>query len=190
MVSLRRPATLTVAGSLMILMFAAACVSLPVSPSNTATGQNNGSEQPDANAEAASLEAAFDPETVPEELRQETFNDIKSLIEKLNDIIRRRDYNAWIECLTEEYLVHYSDPVILAEISQEPVLRRYGITLRTLQDYFNNVVFPSRQNMRIDDIEFMGPDRVEAITVNAKEERLVLYNLEKIGDTWKIGIWR
>lgn len=134
-------------------------------------------------AEAPSL-------VVSEELRQSTFVDVKGLISSLNAIIRRRDFDAWRALLTDEYLRHYSDPQTLAELSQQPALRRYNIVLRTLRDFFTYVVYPSRQNDRVDDIEFIDERRVVAYTINAKEERLVLYNLEKIGDTWKIAIWR
>ncbi len=127
---------------------------------------------------------------VSEELRQSTFVDVKGLISSLNAIIRRRDFDAWRALLTDEYLRHYSDPQTLAELSQQPALRRYNIVLRSLRDFFTYVVYPSRQNDRVDDIEFIDERRVVAYTINAKEERLVLYNLEKIGDTWKIAIWR
>ena len=40
---------------------------------------------------------------------------------------------------------------------------------------FIYVVYPSRQNDRVDDIEFIDATHIRAITVNAKGERLVLY---------------
>jgi hypothetical protein len=134
--------------------------------------------------------AAFDPALVSVELKQTTFTDISGLIETLNTIIRGKDYEAWTSYLTADYSGHYSDPAVLAEMSQEPALKRYNVVLRSMRDYFTYVVYPSRQNMRLDDIEFIDENRVRAITINSKEERLVLYNLEKIGDTWKIAIWR
>lgn len=136
--------------------------------------------------------AAAEPPSlgVSEELRQSTFVDVKGLISSLNAIIRRRDFEAWRALLTEEYLRYYSDPQTLASLSQQPALRRHNIVLRNIRDFFNYVVYPSRQNDRVDDIEFIDERRIVAYTINAKEERLVLYNLEKIGDTWKIAIWR
>jgi hypothetical protein len=134
--------------------------------------------------------AGFNPELVSVELKQTTFADISVLIETLNTIIRQRDFGRWTGYLTEEYARHYSDPAVLAEMSQEPALKRYNVVLRSMQDFFSYVVYPSRQNMRVDDIEFIDENKVRAITINSKEERLVLYNLEKIGDTWKIAIWR
>ncbi|GAB1433718.1 hypothetical protein MASR2M29_23440 [Spirochaetota bacterium] len=59
-----------------------------------------------------------------------------------------------------------------------------------MHDYFLNVVYPSRQNDRVDDIEFITPDKIRVIIITPKGERLVLYNLEKINDIWKIAYWR
>jgi hypothetical protein len=132
----------------------------------------------------------FDPATVSIELKQATFFNIRALIQGLNSIIQAKDYEAWSAALTPEYRDYYSATETLAKISDAAVLQRQGKVLRSLQDYFIHVVYPSRQNDRVDDIEFISPDRIRAITINQKGERLVLYNLEKIGDIWKIAIWR
>jgi len=52
----------------------------------------------------------FDPAKVTEEVRSATFVDVRALIESLNQIIRRQDYDAWLSHLTEEYIRYYSDP--------------------------------------------------------------------------------
>lgn len=144
--------------------------------------------EPDPAQESPLLD--FDPTTVSAEVKEMTFTDVKRLIQNLNTIIQTRNYDLWITNLTESYVVYWSDPQILARISESPVLRRQNITLASLRDYFIHVVFPSRQNDRVDDIEFIGETRIKAIIINPKGERLVLYNLEKIGDTWKIANWR
>lgn len=133
---------------------------------------------------------AFDPNAVPEAVKSATFVDVRSFIDSLNQIIRRQDYDAWLSHLTAEYIKYYSDPSILAQYSEYPVIKGKGITLKTLKDYFLNVVFPARQNDKVDDIEFVGENQIKAITVNPKGERNILYMLEKHGDTWKIGIGR
>mgnify|MGYP006967016596 CR=1 FL=1 len=132
----------------------------------------------------------FDPASVSSELKEATFFDVKALIEGLNSIFQAKDYQSWLAVLSSDYRDYYSSAETLARISDAAVLKRQGIVLKTLQDYFVHVVYPSRQNDRLDDIEFIAPDRIRAIIINPKGERLVLYNLEKIGDTWKIAIWR
>ncbi len=133
---------------------------------------------------------AFDSSKVTEEEKTATFVDVRSLIDSLNRIIRRQDYEAWLSNLTDSYIRYYSDPAVLAQYSEFPVLKRKGVELKTLKDYFLYVVYPSRQNDKVDDIEFVGERLVKAITVSPKGERTILYMLEKHGDAWKIGIGR
>jgi hypothetical protein len=132
----------------------------------------------------------FDPTTVSVELKQTTFVNVQELILNLNSIIQSKDFAGWSKVLTQEYLQYYSSAETLGRLSESTVLKRQGVVLKSLADYFNFVVYPSRQNDRVDDIEFIEPSKIRAIIINPKGERLVLYNLEKIGDTWKIAIWR
>jgi hypothetical protein len=132
----------------------------------------------------------FDPTGVPEEVKTATFVDVRALIESLNQIIRQMDYDSWLKHLSDGYVKYYSDPAILAQYSEYPVIKRKGVKLQTLQDYFTYVVYPSRQNDKVDDIEFVGTNLIKAITINSKGDRNILYMLEKHGDAWKIGIGR
>jgi len=134
--------------------------------------------------------STFDPSTIPPEVKKDAMEEIKKLIEDLNQIIRHKDYSAWKEYLTPEYIALYSDPQTLAEISNATVLKRQNIVLSSLEDYFLYVVYPSRQSVRIDDIEFTSPSQVKAVTVAPSSDRQVYYYLEKIGESWKIGTGR
>jgi len=173
----------------------ASCATPPVSAPDTIVMEKPADEPAIVITEevvpaAAVVVAPFDPATVSVELKQATFFDVRSFIQGLNSIIQAKDYESWSSALTPGYQEYYSSGETLARISDAAVLKRQGIVLRSLQDYFIHVVYPSRQNDRVDDIEFISNDRIRAITINPKGERLVLYNLEKIGDTWKIAIWR
>jgi ABC-type transport system substrate-binding protein len=138
----------------------------------------------------ASNAGNFDPSKVTAEVKSATFVDVRSLIDSLNQIIRQQDYDSWLGYLTENYIKYYSDPVVLGQYSEYPVIKSKGIKLQTLHDYFVYVVYPSRQNDKIDDIEFVGENLVKAITISPKGDRNILYMLEKHGDAWKIGIGR
>jgi hypothetical protein len=112
--------------------------------------------------------------------------DLQGFVLNLNAIIQAKDYDAWLQYLTPAYINYWSDPETLTRVSESLVLRRQNLVLRSLRDYFDHVVYPSRQVDRIDDIEFLE-NSIRVITINTKGERLVLYNLEKIGDTWFIA---
>jgi hypothetical protein len=111
-------------------------------------------------------------------------------MEGLNQIIRRRDYNAWKAALSPEYFNKIASAENLQQVSELPAMKTRGITLKTAEDYFINVVVPSRANSRVDDIEFIGEHRVKAFTImtnaSGEEQRLRLYDLEKTGNIWKI----
>lgn len=132
----------------------------------------------------------FDPATVTEEVKSATIVDVRAFIDSLNLIIRRQDYEAWLSNLTDDYIRYYSDEAILSQFSEYPIMKQKGVKLKTLRDYFTNVVYPSRQNDKVDDIEFVGEYLIKAITVSPKGNRNILYLLEKHGDAWKIGIGR
>jgi hypothetical protein len=133
---------------------------------------------------------SFDPAKITAEVKTATFVDVRTLIDSLNLLVRRQDYTAWLSHLTDEYISFYSDPLILAKYSEYPIIKRKGIKLLTLKDYFINVVYPSHQNDKVDDIEFVSENLIKAITVSPKGDRNILYMLEKHGDAWKIGIGR
>ena len=138
--------------------------------------------------------AAFDPRRVNQAYYASTRDEVQLFIQQLNQIIRARNFNAWRETLSQEYINEYSSPEKLREISEEPTMKRAGIVLRNLNDYFTRVFVPSRNPDRIQvdnvDIEFISEYRVRAFItrVNAAgvEQREILYNLEKINNSWKI----
>jgi len=145
------------------------------------------SPEPEA---AAPTEASFNPEAVSREVYDTTKEDVQLFIERLNQVIRRRNYNEWKAALSEEYFAGISSAENLRQLSEQPAMKTRNIVLKSAEDYFINVVVPSRANSRVDDIEFIGVNRVKAFTINTnragEEVRLRLYDLEKTGDVWKI----
>jgi hypothetical protein len=119
-----------------------------------------------------------------------TMEEVRRFIESLNRTISNRNYGSWRTALSTEYFNEISSPRNLQQISEQPAMKTRGIVLRTAEDYFINVVVPSRANSRVDDIEFITQNRVKAFTVNktsaGEERRLVLYNLERSGNSWII----
>jgi hypothetical protein len=91
-------------------------------------------------------------------------------------------------------LAEISSPENLRQVSEQPIMRNRRIVLRNSQDYFTHVVQPARANITdaVDDIdiEFVTLTRVKAFTVTTSrsgdEQQVILYDLEKIGNTWTI----
>jgi len=154
----------------------------PASPVEKPQGQQN-----TETAQNAKPSPVFDPSSISQEEKDTTKTEIQHLIQRLNGIIRARNYNAWVSYLSPDYFAVISSPEYLDRISQSTVLVKQKIVLKSAQDYFNNVVVPARANDRVDDIEFISQNRVKAYTINNRGERLRLYDLEKVGNEWKIN---
>jgi hypothetical protein len=131
-------------------------------------------------------EEVFDPLSISQEVFDTTKNDVQKLILDLNQIIRAKNYNTWVSHLGKAYLDKISSEEFLASVSAQPYLKNNKIVLTSAKDYFEKVVVPSRANDRVDDIAFVTQTRVKVYTINDKGERLRLYDLENLGDGWKI----
>lgn len=122
-----------------------------------------------------------------QEFRQ-TRSEVEVVVEDLNKITRARDYSRWLSYLDPSYRETLSDRGYLAQISASlpQALRDRRVRLNTLRDYFDYVFVPSRQNVRVDDIQYITPSRVYVIMNLAGNRRAAVYILERGGD----GSWR
>lgn len=112
---------------------------------------------------------------------------IREMVSTLDRIIEARDFTAWQTHLSEEYVNTFSDREVLKRLSGKPKLRELGIQLRSLRDYFNYVVVPSRRESRLDDLFFDDDGAVRAIMI-IDGQPTTLYRLRKIDGTWKIVV--
>jgi flagellar motor protein MotB len=150
-------------------------------PSEPST-QSSANEEPEQREEKAEQ----DYEMTAKE-KEETKRDLNELVDKLNTIISRKNYEKWLDYLTDNYKEHYSDEERLKEISESPILQKHGIKLRSLRDYFTYVVVASRKDVHIDDIKAIGEDTVKAY-MEVDEQSVVVYTLTKVEGQWKITI--
>ena len=137
--------------------------------------------------------------TVSQEMYDSTLADVKRFVDNLNSFIRNKDFQGWKNALSDELLARISSPEFLAQTSESNLLRSRKIVLKTVNDYFLQVVVPARSNSRVDEIEFTETNRVKVFyreervrkgdnnTSSIETRRLRLYELvKKTGDTWKI----
>jgi hypothetical protein len=132
----------------------------------------------------------FDPTKISQAQYNLTRDEVQKFIEEQNKIIREKNFEAWKRSLSSEYFSGISSEDNLRQISEQPAMKTRRIVLRTAQDYFEHVVVPSRADLRVDEIEFISANRVKAFTVTTnkagEEQRLRLYDLEKINNSWTI----
>jgi len=123
---------------------------------------------------------------VTEEEYDKTFDQIEVFISDLNKTISSGDFITWQTLLSESYIDKYGDTKFLQELSDNPVLKDYGIKLKKLRDYFNYVVIPSRSNVVIDEIQFIDENKIKALTFT-NNQKFVVYLLIRTDNGWIIS---
>jgi len=126
----------------------------------------------------------FDTIAITKEAFITTKSEIETVVDDLNKITTDRDYERWLGYTSEEYREVFSGRDVLDRVSAS--LPTKGVRLRTLQDYFNYVFVPSRQNMRVDDIQFVSPTRVYVIMEITPSSPAAIYILENTPKGWKL----
>ncbi|GHV71821.1 hypothetical protein AGMMS49928_25500 [Spirochaetia bacterium] len=122
---------------------------------------------------------------VSEAVYQATKVDVQHMVEELNAIIRAKNFAAWQSHVGKDYLAEMKSAAFLERTSINFTAKNQP-KLASLQDYFLRVVVPSRDHDRVDDIEFVTPKLIKALTIDRNKRRLLLYVLEDNGDGWKI----
>jgi hypothetical protein len=155
-------------------------------------------EKPEEQTEETSL----DPPLVSQEEYDTTIQDIQEMILKLNDIVRAKNFNAWMSFLADSSLERINSREFLEErandlhkknqtnaaLRGQDISKIRKVNFRGPQDYFNYVVVPSHANDHVDEITFSSKTQVTAYIRDDKGQRLILYDLEKIDGHWKIII--
>lgn len=135
-------------------------------------------------AEKDTVIAEFDSVKITKKTFDITKSEMELVVEDLNKITYSRDYKGWLGYLSDEYVTTFSDPENLKKVSAS--LPTKGIQLKSLKDYFTYVFVPSRQNMRVDDIQFVSPTRVYVIMELSPKSPAAIYILEKTTGGWKL----
>lgn len=172
---------------MILLLFITGCTSTPTTVTTEQDPipvQGSGVKQPIESMDDNAVVVQFDSVAITKLTFKNTKTEIETVVEDLNKITLTKDYARWQTYLSDEYVAVFSDPENLAAVSRS--LPTKGIQLRTLRDYFNYVFVPSRQNMRVDDIQFVSPIRVYVIMEIAPGSPAAIYILEKTQAGWKI----
>jgi hypothetical protein len=166
-------------------VFAASCVSQPAQPVNPPTEQAKPVAHPVPPPEKRSpAEGGF---VASDELYRTTFREVQEVVAAITNLVSTGDYDGWLSYLTAEYVASRSSSGFLADASKAPVLKKNGIVLTSLRDYFNNVVVQSHLQATLDDIQFLDETHVKAIAL-VQGTPVILYYLVHEGGRWKVGL--
>ncbi len=156
----------------------------PATDETAAVGPIEETPGPETPQEDGEIVAKFDNVTITKETFKTTKTELETVVNDLNRVTFSRDYARWLTFLSEDYLKTFSDPAVLAEVSANLPIK--GVQLKSIRDYFNYVFVPSRQNMRVDDIQFVSPTRVYVIMEISPGNPAAIYIIEKFGEQWKL----
>jgi hypothetical protein len=127
--------------------------------------------------------------TISKEMYDITLAEVQLFVDDLNLLILNKNYEGWKAALSDELFARISSQEFLAKASESAMLKSKKIVLKSPNDYFTQVVVPSRNNSRVDEIEFTAANRVKVLYLEERKNevrRLRLYELIKIDGTWRI----
>jgi len=166
-------------------LFAASCVSQPRQPGQSPSAQAHPVENPVPPPEKrAPAEGGF---VASDELYRTTFREVQEVVAAITLTVSTGDYEGWLSYLTADYVASRSSTGFLADASKAPVLRKNGIVLKNLKDYFSNVVVQSHLQATLDDIQFLDETHVKAIAL-VQGTPVILYYLVHEDGRWKVGL--
>jgi hypothetical protein len=125
--------------------------------------------------------------SIPHEQYVTDKEQIMNIIERLDKIMKNKDYQNWISYVSPNSIQYWSNTTNLKKASL--MLPIKGIELNSLRDYFYFIFLPSRQGREIDQIKYLTPELVKAVqTIDSRD--IVFYHFEKINNEWKIQLDR
>ena len=143
-------------------------------------------------------ESARNSITVSKEMYDLTLAEVRLFVNNLNSLINTKDYSGWKNALSDEFYAVISSPEFLTRATESDLLKSRKIVLKTPNDYFLQVVVPSRKNSQVDEIEFTAENTVKVYyleertrkgdnnTDTTEIRRLRLYEIRKSENGWKI----
>ncbi|MGP1439598.1 MAG: hypothetical protein ACTTJ3_02525 [Treponema sp.] len=137
----------------------------------------------ESSAQENEVIAEFGEVKITKKHYNDTMEEIKIVVEGLNKTTASKNYATWLTYLSDQYKTTYSNPSVLKTTSDTLPVK--GLKLHNLKDFFNYVFVPSRQKIKVDDIKFLSPIKVNVIMIT-KGKELLVYNLEKINEKWLI----
>ena len=164
-------------------VLAASCVSQPARPAPLPAEKAQPAENP-LPEKGPSTKGGF---VASDELYRTTFREVQQVVAAITLLVSAGDYEGWLSYLTADYVDSRSSTEFLADASKAPVLKKNGIVLKSLRDYFNNVVVRSHLQATLDDIQFLDETHVKAIAL-VQGTPVILYYLMHENGRWKVGL--
>lgn len=125
--------------------------------------------------------------SVTEDQYQNDKKDILDCIDKLDVIMKNRDYASWLSYLSAESIQYWSDTRNLKLAAARLPIK--NLQINNLRDYFIYIFIPARQGRVISEIRYISPDLVKAVQTIGESD-IIYYHFLKSENQWKIHLDR
>lgn len=189
----------TIVSCVSIFMLAG-CVSTPTPVQTQEKAEEIQVEEPVEEIEAAPEVEVVDEAPAPDEdeytrstidvsVSRDEFDETKKhlmhVIEKMDAIMKARNFNEWTKYIDSDSMTYYSQKSVLNIASNK--LPKKGLKLKSLQDYFLWVFIPSRIGRTVDEIRYVTEDFVKVVHVEEDKDAVYYTFIHKNGE-WKISL--
>lgn len=121
----------------------------------------------------------------------EVFNqdkkEILEIINKLDTIMKNKDYASWVKYVDKESIDYWSKTANLQKAAARLPKNSNSIKLNSLEDYFKYVFINARVGKRVDEIRYESSTYVKAVQVNGNKDTIYYY-FNKIDGKWKLHL--
>lgn len=120
------------------------------------------------------------------EVFEEDKNEIFQVINALDQIMKKKDFNGWISYLTPESYEYWSNRHNLLELSRH-LFSSDDFHINNIREYFEMFFIPARKGRLVDEIRYVTPTYVKVVQYKNKTD-IIYYFFEKQNDTWLLKL--
>lgn len=111
---------------------------------------------------------------------------IMKIIEDLQEIMQKKDFNAWLKYIDPQSIKYYSNPVNVRKAQKK--LPYKTIQLNGIEDYFVHVFISSRKRSEVKEIRYISKTETKAVNIKDDGSIVVYYQFIKINNKWLVRI--
>lgn len=123
---------------------------------------------------------------IPYEVFEEDKNQIFVIINDLDRIMKKKDFNSWFNYLTPESQEYWSNKHNLQQLSLY-ISASGGFKINNIREYFETFFIPSRRGRIVDEIRYVTPDYVKVVQYTEQTD-IIYYFFEKCDGEWKLWL--
>lgn len=123
---------------------------------------------------------------VPPEVFEEDKNQIFQVINELDRIMKKKDFDAWLGYLTPESAEYWSNRHNLLELSRH-LFSSDENHINNIREYFELFFIPARRGRLVDEIRYVTPDLVKVVQYKNKTD-IIYYFFEKQNNVWLLRL--